>query len=295
MNKNNVLINLSDFQTYPHPKISFEFFPPKTPEAEKSLWDTIKALEPLKPAFVSVTYGAGGSTREKTHQTVTRIKNETTMLPAAHLTCVGATKQEIDEVARKYWDAGIRHIVALRGDPPAGTGKYQPHPGGYPFCVDLVEGLKKIGDFEISVACFPEVHPEAVSPEADIDYLKKKIDAGATRAITQYFFDPELYFRFIEKVRKKGIKVPIVPGIVLIANYGQLLKFSAACKATVPQWVRKLLENMDETPEARNILSGIIATEQCRILRQGGAEQFHFYTLNRPASAISVCRVLGVV
>lgn len=288
------LSSFEDFLSLPQPKVSFEFFPPKTPEGEAALWETVKALEPLKPTFVSVTYGAGGSTRERTHSTVKRIRQETKLEPAAHLTCVGAPRAEIDEIARSYWDAGIKHIVALRGDPPGGEKNFTPHPQGYRYSAELVKGLKDIANFEISVACFPETHPEAKSPEADLDYLKKKIDAGADRAITQYFFDTDIYLRFMERARKAGITVPIVPGIVLIANFKQLLKFSAMCGATVPPWIHKLLDGLDDAPEIRNHVSAIIAGEQCRVLREAGVEQFHFYTLNRPHLAQTVCRTLGI-
>lgn len=290
---NKSLSRLEEF-LYSPPQVSFEFFPPKTPEMEKNLWDTVKELEPLNPRFVSVTYGAGGSTRERTHQTVKRIIEETKLKPAAHLTCVNATRDEIDDVARKYWEIGVKHIVALRGDPPDGASKYSPHPNGYAHSVDLVKGLKKIADFEISVAAFPEVHPEAISAESDLDYLKMKIDAGADRAITQYFFDTATFLKFYENAQKKGIKTPIVPGIVMIAGFKQLVNFSARCGATVPKWVYELLEGLDEKPEQRNIVSAIIAAEICLTLRKEGIEQFHFYTLNRPSVTAAVCRVLGV-
>ncbi len=276
------------------PLISFEFFPPKTDEMEEKLWQSVKKLEPLKPRFVSVTYGAGGSTREKTHKTVVRILKETSLKPAAHLTCVGATKEEIDEIAKGYWQTGVKHIVALRGDPPKGVAKYTPHPGGYAYTVDLVKGLKKIGDFEISVASFPEKHPEAASFDSDIDYLKQKLDSGATRAITQYFFDVDLYMKFLEKVRAKGINAPIVPGIVPIGSYNQIVKFSAMCGATVPDWIGKLLSNLDNDPKTHETIAAMIAVEQCRLLIKAGVKEFHFYTLNRADLAYAVCHALGI-
>ena len=287
------LARLEDFLTLPKPQVSFEFFPPKTPEMEKSLWETITALEPLKPLFVSVTYGAGGSTRNRTHQTVARIKQETLLTPAAHLTCVGSSKEEIREIVQGYWDIGVKHIVALRGDPPDDKA-FTPHPDGYHYSAELVAGLKDISDFEISVACFPETHPESESPEKDLEYLKKKIDAGANRAITQYFFDTNLYFDFVDRARKHGINAPIVPGILLISGYKQLLNFSKMCGATVPDWVKKLLEGTDDNPEVRNTISAVIAAEQCRILHEAGINQFHFYTLNRPTLALSACKILGI-
>lgn len=278
----------------PAPKVSFEFFPPKTEEMEHSLWQSITRLAPLKPEFVSVTYGAGGSTRERTHQTVRRILRETDLSPAAHLTCVGATREEVDEVARGYWDAGVRHIVALRGDPPEGAERYIPHSEGYAHAIDLVRALKRIGDFEISVAAFPEAHPEADSLEQDIDFLKQKIDAGATRAITQYFFDVEIFLRFLEKARSAGITVPIVPGIIPIVNFKQIVRFSKMCGTTVPSWLAGLFDGMDDYPATRNMLAAMVVAEQCRLLRREGIDQFHFYTLNRAGLTWSVCRMLGI-
>jgi len=288
------LSKLEQFTKLSAPKVSFEFFPPKTPEATDTLWKVIKELEELSPEFVSVTYGAGGTTREYTHKTVEYIKNKTSLTPAAHLTCVGATKEEVNEVARGYWDIGVRHIVELRGDPPEGQAKYTPYPGGYEYSVDLVKGLKEIADFEISVASFPETHPEAESQEKDLEYLKRKIDAGASRTLTQYFFDTGLYLSFRERAVAAGVSVPIVPGILLITNFKQMVNFSKRCGATVPEWLGNLLNETDETPEKRDIISAIIASEQCRILREEGVEQFHFYTLNRPTLAKSVCHILGI-
>ncbi len=294
MSQNITLPSLKTLGESGAPRVSFEFFPPKTERMEEELWQTITELAPLQPEFVSVTYGAGGSTRERTHQTVARILKETELKPAAHLTCVAATQEEIDAVIRGYWEVGVRHIVALRGDPPGGEEKYTPHPGGYPHAVDLIEGIKKIGDFEISVACFPEVHPEAESAEADLEYLKRKVDAGADRAITQYFFDTELYFDFVDKARAKGITIPIVPGIIPVKNYAQLVKFSAMCGATIPPWVAELLEPVAEQPELHRITAAAIAAEQCRILYAGGVEHIHFYTLNNATLTRAVCHLLNV-
>jgi methylenetetrahydrofolate reductase (NADPH) len=261
---------------------------------EQKLWETIIQLEKLKPSFVSVTYGAGGGTRERTHQTVKRMVQETSLKPAAHLTCVAASKQEVDDVARAYWEAGVRHIVALRGDPPNGAAGYAPHPDGYRYSCELVAGLKRIADFEITVAAFPEKHPDSTSFEADIDYLKKKIDAGATRAITQYFFDVEHYFRFMERVRRAGITIPILPGILPVGNVAQVKKFSAMCGASVPVWLDKLFDGLDNDPMMRNLVAVSVASEQCRKLMEFGCEHLHFYTLNRADLTAAVCRILGI-
>jgi len=279
-------------------RVSFEFFPPKTPEMEATLWQSVTRLAPLSPAFVSVTYGAGGSTRERTHATVRRIRQETRLDPAAHLTCVAATTDEIDAVARDYWASGVRHIVALRGDMPgAAPGEalpYAAHPGGYPYAVDLIKGLKRIADFEISVSAYPEGHPEATSIDADLDILKAKIDAGASRAITQYFFDVDHYERFLERARKRGITAPIVPGILPVTNFGQLVKFSAACGASVPDWLFKLFDGLDQDPETRKLVAATVATAQVQKLRALGVEEFHFYTLNRAELVLAICRHLGI-
>lgn len=261
---------------------------------EQKLWESIKKLESFRPAFVSVTYGAGGGTRERTHHTVKRMLDETTLKPAAHLTCVNASRAEVDQVARDYWASGVRHIVALRGDPPQGMSSYQPHPDGYRYSADLVAGLKRIGDFEISVAAFPEKHPDSPSFEADIDYLKQKIDSGATRAITQYFFDVEHYFRFLDRVRAAGIKIPIVPGILPVGNVAQVRKFSAMCGATVPHWLDDLFEGLDNDPAMRNQVAVAVAAEQCRRLIASGVTQLHFYTLNRADLTAATCRILGI-
>lgn len=274
--------------------VSFEFFPPKTAAMEDALWLAIRRLAPLAPRFVSVTYGAGGSTRERTHATVVRILKETDLTPAAHLTCVGSTRDEVDEVARRYWQAGVRHVVALRGDSPEGQGNYVPYPGGYAYAADLVAGLKRIGDFEISVAAYPETHPEAPSVDADIENLKRKVDAGADRAITQYFFDPAVYFRFLEKVRKAGITVPVVPGIMPVVNFTQTAKFSKACGASVPDWLARKFDGLEEDAETRKLVAATVVAEQVQALRAGGVREFHFYTLNRADLVFAICHILGV-
>src|SRR4051794_10906896 len=277
----------------PAPKLSFEFFPPRTEALEQQLWACIKRLEPLAPRFVSVTYGAGGSTQARTHAIVSRIARETSLVPAAHLTCVGATREDVDVVARGYWEAGVRHIVALRGDPPPGS-TYEPHPGGYPFAVDLVAGLKKVADFEISVAAYPEVHPAASSPMGDLENLKRKLDAGATRAITQYFFDTSSYLRFLDLCLAAGITAPIVPGIMPVSNFSQAVRFSDMCGASVPAWMGRLFEGTEDDPETRRMMGMVIAAEQVRLLQANGVDEFHFYTLNRPDLTYAIAHVLGV-
>ncbi len=276
------------------PTVSFEFFPPKTPEMEQKLWDCVTQLAPITPAFVSVTYGAGGSTRERTHNTVRRMVTETALKPAAHLTCVNASRDEVDAVARAYWDAGVRHIVALRGDPPQGMASYTPHPEGYAYASQLVAGLRRVGNFEISVAAFPEKHPESHSFDADMDYLKQKIDAGATRAITQYFFNTEHYFRLLDRAEKHGISIPIVPGIMPIANFATAKKFSAMCGASVPHWLEKRFEGLDEKPTERFATAVDVAATQCGELLKAGVKHLHFYTLNRADLTKSVCEKIGV-
>lgn len=273
--------------------VSFEFFPPKTEKMQQSLWECVQRLEPLAPQFVSVTYGAGGTTRERTHETVVRIARETKLKPAAHLTCVGHAKGEVDDIARRYWDEGIRHIVALRGDMPEGQA-YAAHPDGYAYAADLVEGLKRIADFEISVAAYPEKHPDAPSAQFDLDNLKRKIDAGATRAISQYFFDPAVFLNFQERCAKAGITVPVLPGILPVTNFTQVQKFSGACGASIPQWMANLFEGLDDDPETRRLVAATMAAEQCRILAAEGVEQFHFYTLNRADLAYAISHILGV-
>lgn len=284
---------LKDLFTQPPSRVSFEFFPPKTQEAEEKLWTTLQWLAPLQPAFISVTYGAGGTTRERTHATVARILKETSLTPAAHLTCVGASREEIDSIARTYWELGVRHIVALRGDCPDGQ-PYAPHPEGYAYACDLVEGLRRIGDFEISVAAYPEVHPQAFSRKQDLDFLKRKIDAGATRAITQFFFDAEIFLRFRDMALRHGISVPIVPGILPVTNFEQLKRFAGMASANVPEWIAHLFDGLDDNPELRNLVSASIAAEQCRLLRGEGVEEFHFYTLNRARLTMAICHILGV-
>lgn len=277
------------------PAVSFEFFPPKTEKMEQTLWDSVLRLAPLRPRFVSVTYGAGGSTRERTHATVARIQNEAGLSAAAHLTCVAATQAEIDAIARAYWDAGIRHIVALRGDPPAGMGaRYEPHPGGYPYAFDLIAGLKRVADFEISVACFPEVHPEAESPQADLDHLKRKIDAGASRAISQFFFDDAAFLRFRDRAAAAGVDAPIVPGILPITNVARAIEMAAKVNVSVPPAFAKLFEGLDSDPETRQLIAAHAAVEQCRRLQAEGVDHFHFYTLNRAELTVAICHALGV-
>jgi methylenetetrahydrofolate reductase (NADPH) len=274
--------------------VSFEFFPPKTPKMEESLWEAVKTLEPLGPRFVSVTYGAGGSTRERTHATVARIQRETSMDAAAHLTCVEATRAEIDEVAEEYWAAGVRHIVALRGDMPTLGAPYQPHPGGYENAAALVAGLKRLHPFEISVAAYPECHPESAGEQVDIDNLKRKFDAGADRAITQFFFSPEAYFRFRDRAAAAGISAPIVPGVLPVSNVAQTRKFAAMCNAAIPDWMGRLFEGLDDHPAARQLVAATVAAEMCRRLYAGGVREFHFYTLNRAELSYAICHLLGI-
>ncbi len=276
------------------PTISFEFFPPRDEAGETKLWETLERLAPYGPRFVSVTYGAGGSTRERTSRIVTRIKRETGLEPAAHLTCVGATCEEVDAVARGWWDAGIWHVVALRGDAPAGSGGYRPHPGGYANAAELTAGLRRIGNFEISVGAYPESHPDSASAEADLDNLKRKLDAGATRAITQYFFDASVFLRFRDRCAAAGISAPIVPGVLPVTNFKKVVEFSAACGATVPAWMAELFEGLDDDPETRQLVAASTASELCLALMAEGVEDFHFYTLNRPQLAAAICRRLGV-
>ena len=275
------------------PALSFEFFPPRTEALEAQLWACIRRLERLAPRFVSVTYGAGGTTQERTHATVSRIVTETSLTPAAHLTCVGASRGEVDDVARRYWDAGVRHIVALRGDPPPGTA-YVAHKDGYAYASDLVTGLKRIGDFEVSVAAYPETHPSAVDATQDLDNLKRKLDAGATRAITQYFFDAGPYLRFLDRALAAGITAPLVPGIMPVSNFAQAAKFSAMCGATVPGWLADMFEGTEDDPETRRLVAATVAAEQVRLLQANGIDEFHFYTLNRPDLTYAIAHILGV-
>ena len=276
-------------------EVSFEFFPPRTEKMEATLWDSIQTLAPLSPRFVSVTYGAGGSTRERTHATVTRIQRETSLHAAAHLTCVEASRGEIDDIARAYWEAGIRHIVALRGDPPGGIGaRYQPHEGGYAFAADLVAGLKRVADFEISVAAYPETHPEAESPGHDIDNLRRKLDAGASRAITQFFFDVEQFLDFRDRAAAAGVAVPIVPGILPVTNFAQLKRMADGCGAAIPTWMAAHFDGLDDDPDTRRLVAASLAAEQCRRLHAEGVHEFHFYTLNRADLIVAICHLLGV-
>lgn len=275
------------------PCVSFEFFPPSDAAMEQKLWLALERLAPLAPRFVSVTYGAGGSTRARTHETVIAIQQRLGLRPAAHLTCVGASREEIDEVARRYWQAGVRHIVALRGDTPGG-GRYVPHPDGYANAAELVAGLKRVADFEISVAAHPEVHPDAASSDADLDNLKRKVDAGASRALTQYFFDVDVYLRFRDRAAARGISVPIVPGILPVTNFKQVQQFSARCGASVPKWLAGLFDGLDEDPETRKLVSAHVAGQQCRMLQEEGVRDFHFYTLNRAELTRAICRLLGI-
>jgi methylenetetrahydrofolate reductase (NADPH) len=284
---------LPELGTAPPPQLSFEFFPPRTEALEAQLWTCIRRLEPLRPRFVSVTYGAGGTTQTRTHATVGRIVKESALVPAAHLTCVGASRAEVDAVACSYWDAGVRHIVALRGDPPSGTA-YEPHPEGYAYAAELVAGLRRIADFEISVAAYPEVHPAAPSPLADLDNLKRKLDAGATRAITQYFFEPTVFLRFLDLCLAAGITAPIVPGIMPVSNFAQAAKFSALCGASVPAWLGRLFEGLDDDAETRRMVAAVVAAEQVRLLQANGIDEFHFYTLNRPDLTYAIAHILGV-
>ena len=275
-----------------HLRVSFEVFPPKTEEMEKTLWEAIGRLAPLAPNFVSVTYGAGGSTRERTHATVKRILAETPLTPAAHLTCVDATREEVDAVIRNYWEAGVRHIVGLRGD--ATAERYAPHPGGYGNAADLVGGIKRIADFEISVSAYPEKHPDSQNVEADIDMLQAKVDAGATRAITQFFFDNDLYFRYLDRVRARGIAVPIVPGILPVLNIKQTKSFADRCGASVPAWIAARFEGLDDDPATRKLIAAAVAAEQVIDLLDRGVTDFHFYTMNRADLVYAICHLLGL-
>ncbi len=273
--------------------VSFEFFPPKSERMEAQLWDTFRTLEPLAPRFVSVTYGAGGSTRERTHATVARIARESSVPPAAHLTCVEASRAEIDEVAHAYWDAGVRHIVALRGDVPGG-GAYRAHPQGYGNAIELVAGLKAVAPFDISVAAYPEVHPDADCPQADLDNLKRKLDAGATRAITQFFFSPDAFLRFRDGGAAAGFGASIGPGILPVSDVSQTRRMADMCGTAIPAWMAGLFEGLDDHPAARQLVAATIAAEMCRRLYAGGVRDFHFYTLNRAELSYAICHLLGL-
>jgi len=276
-------------------RVSFEFFPPKTAEMEATLWESISRLAPLAPNFVSVTYGAGGSTRERTHATVKRILAETLLVPAAHLTCVGATRAEVDAVIDSYCAAGVRHIVALRGDPLGGVGeRYAPHPGGYSNAADLVAGIKRIADVEVSVSAYPERHPDSPTVEADIDMLKAKVDAGATRAITQFFFENDLYFRYLDRVRARGIDVPVVPGILPVQNFKQTKSFAARCGTSVPDWLAERFDGLDNDAATRKLIAAAVAAEQVIDLLDRGVTDFHFYTMNRADLVYAICHLLGL-
>jgi methylenetetrahydrofolate reductase (NADPH) len=276
-------------------RVSFEFFPPKTEEMERTLWESITRLAPLRPDFVSVTYGAGGSTRERTHSTVKRILAETALVPAAHLTCVAATCNEIDDVIRDYCGAGVRHIVALRGDPLGGIGeRYAPHPGGYRNGADLVAGIRRLADVEVSVSAYPEKHPDSPTVKADLDMLAAKVDAGATRAITQFFFENDLYFEYLDRVRARGIEVPVVPGILPVQNFKQTRSFAARCGASIPGWLAQRFEGLDEDAATRKLIAAAVAAEQVLDLVDRGVNTFHFYTMNRADLVYAVCHLLGL-
>jgi methylenetetrahydrofolate reductase (NADPH) len=276
-------------------RVSFEFFPPRTAEMEQTLWESIERLAPLSPSFVSVTYGAGGSTRERTHSTVKRILAETALVPAAHLTCVAATREQVDDVVRNYHAAGVHHIVALRGDPPGGVGeRYAPHPGGYANAAALVGGIKRIADIAVSVAAYPEKHPDSPSVDADIDMLKAKVDAGASRAMTQFFFENDLYFRYLDRVRARGISVPIVPGILPVQNFKQAKAFAARCGASVPAWLAERFDGLDEDIATRKLIAAAVAAEQVLDLVDRGVTEFHFYTMNRADLVYAICHLLGL-
>jgi len=276
-------------------RVSFEFFPPSSDDMERRLWDAIERLAPLAPSFVSVTYGAGGSTRERTHATVERLIHETPLQPAAHLTCVAASRDEVDAVVRGYWAAGVRHIVALRGDPSEGVGaRYQPHPQGYGFADSLVAGVRRIGDFEVSVSAYPERHPESPDWATEIDALKRKVDAGATRAITQFFFDNDLYDAYVERARAACITVPIVAGIMPVLSLAQVTRFADRCGASVPAWVRRRFEGLDNDTATRQLVSAAVAAEQALDLVDRGVSDFHFYTLNRADLVYAICHLLGL-
>jgi methylenetetrahydrofolate reductase (NADPH) len=276
------------------PLVSFEFFPPADAAMEATLWQSVQRLLPLRPQFVSVTYGADGSTRERTHKVITRIQKETSLTGAPHLTCVGATREAILEIARKYWAQGIRHIVALRGDAPKGSSGYEPHPEGFAYAADLVAGLKAVADFEISVAAYPEKHPEASSVEADLDNLKRKIDAGASRAITQFFYDTQYFLEFRERCARAGIKAQIVPGILPITRFPQVLRFAAQCGTTIPSWLVERFSGLEDDAETRRLVAASVAIEQVQELVRHGVQEFHFYTLNRAELTYAICHTLGL-
>jgi methylenetetrahydrofolate reductase (NADPH) len=278
----------------PQIQVSFEFFPPADAVMEATLWSSLQRLTPLAPSFVSVTYGADGSTRERTHTVVTRIQQDTHLIGAPHLTCVDAARGEILDIARVYWDEGVRHLVALRGDPPQGSGGYRPHAQGFAYAADLVAGLRQVAPFEISVAAYPEVHPQARSADADLDNLRRKIDAGASRAITQFFFDPQVFLRFRDRCAAAGIGAPIVPGILPITRFPQVVRFAKACGASIPAWLQERFSGLDEDAETRRLIAASVAIEQVQALRAHGVHEFHFYTLNRAELTYAICHALGL-
>jgi methylenetetrahydrofolate reductase (NADPH) len=278
----------------PPVQVSFEFFPPNDEAMEHTLWASIERLAPLAPRFVSVTYGADGSTRDRTHRVISRVQRETGLTGAPHLTCIGASRGEILDVARRYWDQGVRHIVALRGDPPAGIGGYVPRRDGFAYASDLVAGLKGVANFEISVAAYPETHPEAAGPEQDLDNLKRKLDAGAARAITQFFFDTDCYLRFRDACELRGVSAVIVPGILPITRFPQLLRFAKRCGASVPAWLTERFDGLEDDPETRKLIAASVAIEQVARLRREGVQEFHFYTLNRAELTYAICHALGL-
>lgn len=273
--------------------VSFEFFPPKSETMAQTLWSSIQTLAPLQPRFMSVTYGAGGSTRERTHATVERIINETDLTPAAHLTCVGATREEVDAVARDYWELGVRRIVALRGDAPEPGTPFAPHPGGYANAAELVAGIKAIAPFDISVAAYPEIHPDSGNRQNDLDNLRRKVDAGADRAITQFFFSPDCFLRFQDAVAAAGMEIEVVPGILPVSNVAQTRRFADQCGAAIPDWLNDLFEGLDDLPAARQLIAATVAAELCGQLYAGGVRHFHFYTLNRAELSYAICHLLG--
>ena len=275
-------------------RVSFEFFPPADAAMEATLWCSLERLAPLAPRFISVTYGADGSTRERTHSVVTRIQRQSKLTGAPHLTCIGASRAEILDIARAYWDEGVRHLVALRGDPPQGGGAYRPHPDGFAFAADLVAGLRALAPFDISVAAYPETHPEAASAAADLENLKRKIDAGATRAITQFFYDIGVFLRFRDRCASAGIAAPLVPGVLPITRFPQVLRFARTCGASIPSWLRERFEGLDDDPETRRLIAAAVAIEQVQELRRHGVCEFHFYTLNRAELTYAICHALGL-
>jgi len=275
-------------------RVSFEFFPPADAAMEATLWCSLERLAPLAPRFVSVTYGADGSTRERTHSVVTRIQRQSKLTGAPHLTCIGASRAEILDIARTYWDEGVRHLVALRGDPPQGGGAYRPHPDGFAFAAELVAGLRALAPFDISVAAYPETHPEAASAAADLENLKRKIDAGATRAITQFFYDIGVFLRFRDRCASAGIAAPLVPGVLPITRFPQVLRFAQRCGASIPAWLRERFEGLEDDAETRSLIAAAVAIEQVQELRRHGVSEFHFYTLNRAELTFAICHALGL-